>query len=182
MLYVFHLCFPTPFNTGEKVVSSHKVDDLYYLCLFSDLTVRSLRDLRGEHVPILKRIQKVVINGLAEEAWSRFLSIAGLCGFDLQNSTVNFWKIPDCIPKKKGDSPTSCRFFFPARCHKGENWWYYLSVSGVLEQSWHVLENMCSDVFYFFPFTVCCSGKKLFLLLPARYTTILRSFIFTFTW
>ena len=50
-----------------NVESPHKVDDLYYLCLFSDLTVRSLRDLRGEHVPMLKRIQKVVINGLAEK-------------------------------------------------------------------------------------------------------------------
>lgn len=43
------------------------VDDLYYLCLFSDLSVRSLRDLRGEHVPILKRIQQVVVNGLADK-------------------------------------------------------------------------------------------------------------------
>ena len=102
MLYVFHLCFPTPFNTGEKVVSPHKVDDLYYLCLFSDLTVRSLRDLRGEHVPMLKRIQKVVINGLAEKHGVASSQLLAYVAFDLQNSTVNFWKIPDCILKKKG--------------------------------------------------------------------------------
>ena len=45
----------------------HEVDDLYYLCLFSDMSIRSLRDLRGEHVPLLKRIQQQVVNGLAEK-------------------------------------------------------------------------------------------------------------------
>ena len=44
-----------------------QVDDLYYLCLFSDLAVRSLRDLRGEHVALLKRIRDQVLPGLAEK-------------------------------------------------------------------------------------------------------------------
>ena len=119
MLYVFHLCFPTPFNTGEKVVSSHKVDDLYYLCLFSDLTVLSLRDLRGEHVPILKRIQKVVINGLAEKhgvASSQLLAYVALI-YRTQLSTFGKSRIASL---KKRDSPTSCRFFFPQDATRGK--------------------------------------------------------------
>ena len=44
-----------------------EVDDLYYLCLFSDMAVRSLRDLRAEHLPLLKRIHDVVVPALAEK-------------------------------------------------------------------------------------------------------------------
>ena len=43
------------------------MDDLYYLCLFSDLAVRSLRDLRAEHLALLKRIRDQVLPGLAEK-------------------------------------------------------------------------------------------------------------------
>ncbi|CAE7232389.1 DCPS [Symbiodinium natans] len=56
---------------GLMVVKDYKwqkmdvVDDLYYLALFSDFSVRSLRDLRGEHLPLLKRIQQTVLSGLA---------------------------------------------------------------------------------------------------------------------
>jgi hypothetical protein len=120
MLYVFHLCFPTPFNTGEKVVSSHKVDDLYYLCLFSDLTVRSLRDLRGEHVPILKRIQKVVINGLAEKhgvASSQLLAYVALI-YRTQLSTFGKSRIASL--KKKGIRQPPVGFFFPQDATRGK--------------------------------------------------------------
>ncbi|CAK9098145.1 unnamed protein product [Durusdinium trenchii] len=58
---------------GLVVVKDYKwqntevVDDLYYLCLFSDMGVRSLRDLRATHLPLLRRIQDVVVPGLAEK-------------------------------------------------------------------------------------------------------------------
>ena len=41
------------------------VDDLYYQALFRDLTVRSLRDLRGAHLPALRRVRDEVVGGLA---------------------------------------------------------------------------------------------------------------------
>ena len=98
MTFLHLLCFSplfpnTVFYTGEPLCifslesRPHKVDDLYYLCLFSDLAVRSLRDLRGEHVPILKRIQKVVINGLAEKhgvASSQLLAYVALIEYHTQ--------------------------------------------------------------------------------------------------
>ena len=52
---------------GSSQVAAPEVDDLYYLCLFSDMGVRSLRDLRATHLPLLRRIQDVVVPGLAEK-------------------------------------------------------------------------------------------------------------------
>ncbi|CAJ1336432.1 unnamed protein product, partial [Effrenium voratum] len=60
-------------GNGLVVVKDYKwqkmevVDDLYYLCLFSDMAVRSLRDLRAEHLPLLKRIRAEVVPGLARK-------------------------------------------------------------------------------------------------------------------
>mmetsp|Transcript_60912 Transcript_60912/g.113922 ORF Transcript_60912/g.113922 Transcript_60912/m.113922 type:complete len:304 (-) Transcript_60912:64-975(-) len=58
---------------GLTVVKDYKwqkvevVDDLYYLCLFTDMSVRSLRDLREQHVPLLERVETNVVPGLAKK-------------------------------------------------------------------------------------------------------------------
>jgi len=43
------------------------VNNLYYLALFKDTTVRSLRDLRGKHLAALQRIRDEVLPGLANK-------------------------------------------------------------------------------------------------------------------
>eukprot|EP00928_Gymnodinium_smaydae_P070785 TRINITY_DN54554_c0_g1_i1.p1 TRINITY_DN54554_c0_g1~~TRINITY_DN54554_c0_g1_i1.p1 ORF type:complete len:334 (-),score=42.28 TRINITY_DN54554_c0_g1_i1:7-981(-) len=58
-------------GNGLVIVKDYKwqdmknTDELYYQCLFSDTSVRSLRNLTGDHVPILKRIRDTVVPGLA---------------------------------------------------------------------------------------------------------------------
>ena len=49
-----------------------KMYNFYYLAMFSDLNLRSIRDLTGNHIPVLKKLKKIIIRELKKDLKNQF--------------------------------------------------------------------------------------------------------------